>query len=128
MWREEFVICDGLTQQIGTNVNKRRFGAIQKFIILITFSKHVEGFSSSAVRFFESSLRCPGGAPMNDDHRKDDNRIQRACFTSYGKVLGIKTHALYLRNVMTGSEWGLKNVRSRKDAGNLWQHASWLKA
>jgi len=24
-------------------------GAIQKFIILITFSKHVEGFSSSAV-------------------------------------------------------------------------------
>lgn len=44
----------------------------------------------------------PGGGPINDndDRRPEENQIQRAFFSSYGKLHGMKSQALYGPNGM----------------------------
>ena len=63
----------------------------------------------------------PGGGPIdNDDNRRaDENRIQRAFFTSYGKKHGMKTLAVYLPNGMIGSVYVCSISNNDKGAINL---------
>ena len=63
----------------------------------------------------------PGGGPQNeaDDRREDENRIQRAFFTSYGKMHGMKTQALYLPNGMIGSVYFASVSHNDKGVVNL---------
>ena len=69
----------------------------------------------------QHSMCRPGGGPTNvdDDRRDDENRIQRAFFTSYGKMWGMKTQALYLPNGMIGSVYFTSVSHNDKGVVNL---------
>ena len=63
----------------------------------------------------------PGGGPIDDEdnRRPDENRTQRAFFTSYGKMHGMKTLALHLPNGMVGSVYFCSVANNDKGAINL---------
>ena len=63
----------------------------------------------------------PGGGPIDseDNRRRDENQIQRAFFTSYGKMHGMKTLALYLPNGMIGSVFFSSISHNDKGCVNL---------
>jgi len=51
--------------------------------------------------------------------REDENQIQRAFFTSYGKMQGMKTQALYMPNGMIGSTYWCSICHNDKGVVNL---------
>ena len=51
--------------------------------------------------------------------RDDENRVQRALFTSYGKKYGMKILAIYLPNGMIGSVYFCSIANNDKGVINL---------
>jgi hypothetical protein len=69
----------------------------------------------------QHQMSRPGGGPIDaeDNRRHDENQIQRAFFTSYGKMHGMKTLALYLPNGMIGSVFFTSISHNDKGCVNL---------
>jgi len=64
---------------------------------------------------------CPGSGPINaeDDRRDDAAETQRAFFTSYGKMWGMKSQAVLLPNGMVGSTYFTSVAQNDKGLVNI---------